>query len=113
MQVEVFIRVLLEQSWAPEVLHKWQLRLRVMARSLCLPCRLWFEAVHGLDLTEDPARVQAAVVNLQGVVQNNCRRNIKRLQKMNAKDYTRCTLRALPKASYKITARGCLQSPFA
>lgn len=74
-QVEVFMRVLLEQSWALEVHHKWQLRLRVMTRSLWLPRRLWFEAIHGLDLAADPARVQAAIASLRRTRKDGARSN--------------------------------------
>eukprot|EP00438_Fugacium_kawagutii_P030573 Skav204373 [mRNA] locus=scaffold1480:36807:37379:+ [translate_table: standard] len=74
-QVEVFIRVLLEQSWAPELLHKWQLRLRAMTRNLWLPCRLWFEAIHDIDFTAEPVRVQATIAAWQRIVKDNAPRN--------------------------------------
>lgn len=72
-QVEVFIRVLLGQSWAPEMLHKWQLRLRAVTCNLWLPCRMWLEAIHRLDLTADPVLVQATIANFQRVAEDRAR----------------------------------------
>ena len=70
LQVEVFTRVLLEQSWTLEMLELWQRHLRTKTGELWLPRRLWFEVIHSISLRADnPEAARAAVARLRKTMQ--------------------------------------------
>ena len=64
-QVEAFVRALLDQSLPLGKLSDWQTHLRAVSCKVWLPRRLWYEAVHHLDLTVSRGEVQANVSRLR------------------------------------------------
>ena len=60
-QVEAFTRMLLEQRWPLEMLKAWQQRLCARTNDLWFPRRLWYDAVHGINLQAGPEHVMIAL----------------------------------------------------